>query len=163
MAESTKLDNQEETEKVEAGTNRQDHLTRVQHIVSAGCDRKAVGILALDVRKVTSIAETFIIMTGNSSRQIAAIGDAIKEATKGDKEEPLGVEGLTEGRWLLFDLNDIIVHVFLPDMRELYDLERLWHDAPRIALDLPEEALAARPSENESADREIPVQEVYKV
>jgi len=163
VAESTKLDNQEETEKVEADANRQDHLTRVQHIVSAGCDRKAVGILALDVRNVTSIAETFIIMTGNSPRQVAAIGEGVKEATKGDKEEPLGIEGLTEGRWLLFDLNDIIVHVFLPDMRELYDLERLWHDAPRLTLDLPEEALAAQPSEDEAAAGEIPVQGVYKV
>ena len=45
---------------------------------------------------------------------------------------PLGVEGYTEGRWLLFDLNDIIVHIFIPEMRALYDLERLWHDAPRI-------------------------------
>jgi ribosome-associated protein len=159
VAESTELDKPEE---MEVDAKRQAHLARVQRIVEAGCERQAVGILALDVRAVTSIADSFIIMTGNSSRQIGAIGDAIKQASKEDNEEPLGIEGLTEGRWLLFDLNDIIVHVFLPDMRQLYDLERLWHDAPRIALDLPPEALAP-PSENDASMQEMPVQEVYKV
>ena len=159
MAESTELDKPEE---IETDAKRQAHLARVQRIAAAGCERQAVGILALDVRKVTSIADSFIIMTGNSSRQIGAIGDAIKQASKEDNEEPLGIEGLTEGRWLLFDLNDIIVHVFLPDMRQLYDLERLWHDAPRIALDLPPEALSP-PSENDASMQEMPVQEVYKV
>ncbi len=160
MAESTELDKPEDKE---ADAKRQAHLARVQHIAAAGCERQAVGILALDVREVTSIADSFIIMTGNSSRQIGAIGDAIKQAFKDDNEEPLGIEGLSEGRWLLFDLNDIIVHVFLPEMRQLYDLERLWHDAPRIALDLPQEALAAPPSEDDVSTQEIPVQEVYKV
>jgi ribosome-associated protein len=159
VAESTEPDKQEE---MEVDTKRQAHLARVQHIATAGCERQAVGILALDVRKVTSIADTFIIMTGNSSRQIGAIGDAIKQVSKDEDEEPLGIDGLREGRWLLFDLNDIIVHVFLPDMRQLYDLERLWHDAPRLALDLPEEALAS-PSENGANAQEMPVQEVYKV
>jgi ribosome-associated protein len=159
MAESTELDKQAE---MEADTKRQAHLDRVQRIAAAGCDRQALGILALDVRGVTSIADSFIIMTGSSSRQIGAIGDAIKQVSKQEDEEPLGIEGLTEGRWLLFDLNDIIVHVFLPDMRQLYDLERLWHDAPRIALDLPAEALAT-PSETDGDAQEIPVQEVYKV
>lgn len=159
-AESKKVDPKE---RKQADARRQDHVTRVQHIATAGYDRMATKILALDVRKVTSIAETFIIMTGKSARQIGAIGEAIKEATKNDNEEPLGVEGLTEGRWLLFDLNDIIVHVFLPNMRELYDLERLWHDAPRIALNLPEEALAPTPDEGEAETDRLSVEKVYEV
>ena len=124
--------------------NREAHLERVRRIAEAARDRKASEILALDVREVTSIADTFLIMTGNSSRQVGAIGDGIQQLIQDDEEEeePLGVEGLNEGRWLLFDLNDVIVHVFLPEMRALYDLERLWHDAPRLDLGLPEEALA---------------------
>jgi ribosome-associated protein len=160
VAKSAKVDPKNQKQ---ADARRQEHLARVQHIATAGCDRMATKILALDVRGVTSIAETFIIMTGKSARQIGAIGEAIKESTHNDNEEPLGIEGLTEGRWLLFDLNDIIVHVFLPDMRELYDLERLWHDAPRITLDLPEEALAPTPAEGETEVDNIPVQEVYEV
>ncbi len=121
---------------------RQEHLERVRRVAEAAFDRKAGEILAIDVREVTSIADTFLIMTGNSTRQVAAIGDSIQQLIKDEHEEPLGIEGLTEGRWLLFDLNDLIVHVFLPEMRALYDLERLWHDAPRVDLGLPEEALA---------------------
>ncbi len=123
--------------------SREAHLERVRRMAEAALDRKASEILALDVREVTSIADTFLIMTGNSTRQVGAIGDSIQQLIKEkEEEEPLGIEGLTEGRWLLFDLNDVIVHVFLPEMRALYDLERLWHDAPRLDLGLPEEALA---------------------
>ncbi len=121
--------------------SRKAHLERVRHVAEAALDRKASEILALDVREVTSIADTFLIMTGNSSRQVGAIGESIQQVIKDEEEEPLGVEGMSEGRWLLFDLNDVIVHVFLPEMRALYDLERLWGDAPAIELGQPPEHL----------------------
>jgi len=133
---------------VTTSENRNQHLERVRHLARTGLEKKATDIVAMDVREVTSIADTFLIMTAASSRQVSAIAEAIREVLQREGETPLGVEGYTEGRWLLFDLNDIIVHVFIPEMRALYDLERLWHDAPRIELELP----APPPSRKEGSE-----------
>ena len=104
---------------------------------AAGLERKASDPVLLDVRGLVSFADAFVFLTGGSDRQVAAIADSIQSAMRAAGEKPLGVEGLDDGRWVLMDLNDVIVHIFQPDMREHYDLERLWSDAPRIALDLP--------------------------
>jgi ribosome-associated protein len=105
--------------------------------VAAGLERKASNPVLLDVRGVVSFADAFVFLTGGSDRQVAAIADSIQQAMKEIDEKPLGVEGLEDGRWVLMDLNDVIVHIFQPDVREHYDLERLWSDAPRIDLDAP--------------------------
>ncbi len=73
-----------------------------------------------------------MIATGRSDRQVRAIADAIDEALRAAGEKPLGTEGTEEGRWVLMDCDDVIVHVFLREVRQHYDLERLWSDAPRI-------------------------------
>ena len=99
---------------------------------AAGIDRKADDPVVLDVRDVVSFADAFVFLTGRSDRQVRAIADAIELAMKQRGDRALGVEGLEEGRWVLIDLNDVIVHVFQPEVREHYDLERLWSDAPRI-------------------------------
>ena len=88
--------------------------------------------LALDVRDVVSFADTFLILTGRSDRHVQAIAGAVVEALGARGEEPLGVEGTEEGRWALLDFGDLIVHVFQPDVREAYALERLWSDAAVI-------------------------------
>jgi ribosome-associated protein len=103
---------------------------KARRVVEAALSSKAEAVVALDVRELSSITETFVLATGTSDRHLRSIVDAIRDAAIELGEKPLGVEGYTEGRWVLIDLNDVIVHVFLPDVREHYQLERLWSDAP---------------------------------
>ena len=111
-----------------------DRLEKTQLVVEAALDRKAEEIVALDVREISSFADVFVIATGRSDRQVQAIADAISQAAKAAGEAPLGVEGHREGRWVLIDLSDVVVHVVQPEIREHYEIERLWSDAPRIEL-----------------------------
>jgi len=103
-------------------------------VVDAALDVKAEDVVALDVREQSSFADVFVIATGRSDRQVRAIADAIEQAAKKAGVPPLGVEGVAEGRWVLIDLDDVIVHVFTPDTREHYDIERLWRDATPMPL-----------------------------
>lgn len=109
-----------------------ERLEKVDRVVRAALDRKAEDVVVLDVRELTSFADTFVLATGRSDRQVRAIADAVKEAAKAGGEPALGVEGYDDGRWVLVDLNDLILHIFVPELREYYDLDRLWGDAPRI-------------------------------
>jgi ribosome-associated protein len=108
------------------------HLTKLAAATGAALDRKAEDVVALDVSKLTSFADTFIIVTGTSDRHARSIADAITEAMAKRGEKPLGMEGHDEGRWVLIDLGDLIVHVFQLEVRREYDLERLWSDAPAL-------------------------------
>jgi ribosome-associated protein len=109
-----------------------EHLTKVEAVTEAALDRKAEDIVALDVRKLTPFADTFIIATGTSDRHARSIADSITEAMAKRGEKPRGTEGHKEGRWVLIDLDDVIVHVFQDEVRRNYDLERLWSDAPAL-------------------------------
>ena len=75
-----------------------------------------------------------MLLSGGSDRQVRAVADAVVDALRESGDEPLGIEGLEEGRWVLIDCNDVIVHVFDPEVRDLYDLERLWSDARTLDL-----------------------------
>ena len=90
--------------------------------------------LALDVREVASFTDTFLILTGRSDRQVRAIADAVEQVLVECGEQPIGSEGQEEGRWVLLDFADLIVHVSQREVREDYALERLWADAAVIAL-----------------------------
>jgi ribosome-associated protein len=114
-----------------------DRLEKAQRIADAAWDRKAEDVVALDVREIASFTDTFVFATGGSDRQVRAIADAITEALREAGDPVLGVEGYEEGRWVLIDANDAIVHVFVPQAREHYGLERLWSDAPEITLEVP--------------------------
>ena len=103
-------------------------------VVDAALDVKAEDVVALDVREQSSFADVFVIATGRSDRQVRAIADSIEHAAKQAGVPPLGIEGTAEGRWVLIDLDDVIVHVFTPETREHYDIERLWRDATRLSL-----------------------------
>lgn len=114
-------------------------------IVNAALERGALDPVALDVSKVTSFADTVVLLTGRSDRQVRAVADGIIAALREAGDAPLGVEGLDEGHWVLIDGNDVVVHVFDPETRDLYDLERLWSDAvplDLVALGVPADALA---------------------
>lgn len=113
-----------------------DPKQKARWIVEAALEMKAELPVVLDMRGVTSYADTFVILTGRSDRQVRAIADAIVVALKQNGEPPLGVEGLDDGNWVLIDCNDSIVHLFDPETRVQYDLERLWRDAPRIDLEI---------------------------
>ena len=107
---------------------------KARAIVNAALERKADRPLALDVSALTSFTEAFVLLVGHSDRQVRASAEAVSEALSAQGERPLGGEGLDEGRWVLIDCNDVIVHVFEPEIRDLYGLERLWSDAPNINL-----------------------------
>jgi ribosome-associated protein len=96
--------------------------------------RKAQDPVVLDLRKLVSFADYFVICTARSDRQAQAIAEQIKKGLKIHREFARSVEGLSEGRWVLMDYDDVIVHIFQRATREFYDLEGLWSDAPEVPL-----------------------------
>jgi len=111
-----------------------EQIERAKQIVEAALELKAERPVVMDVGELTSFADLVVVLSGRSDRQVRAVVDAIRVSLRKEGEKPLGIEGYNEGRWILIDLADIIVHVFSPEVREHYDIERLWSDAPRIDL-----------------------------
>lgn len=103
----------------------------------AADDKKALQIVVLDVAETIGVVDYFVIASGGSDRQVRTIIDAVEERLRGgdSSRTPLGREGIEGCRWALLDYGDIVVHVFLDEVRRFYDLERLWADAPRVAWD----------------------------
>lgn len=98
-------------------------------------DKKAEDIVQLDLRDFISYTDFFVICTGRSDRQVKAIHDGIHFGMKDQHGMlPARVEGVTQATWILMDYGDVLVHVFTPEMRELYRLEQLWGEAPSLAL-----------------------------
>lgn len=95
-------------------------------ITAALDDMKATNVRVLDVRGVTDIADTMVIASGTSDRHVRSIADRVVECAKKAGFRPMGVEGAGDGEWVLVDLQDVIVHVMLPRVREFYRLESLW-------------------------------------
>ncbi|TDJ19961.1 MAG: ribosome silencing factor [Gammaproteobacteria bacterium] len=108
-----------------------------QLAVDALEDLKAVDILELDVRKLSNFTDYMIIASGRSARQVAALADNVVMKAKQSGEAPLGVEGMRAGEWVLVDLGDVVVHVMQPDVREFYQLEKLWSSREIPAHQLP--------------------------
>ncbi len=104
----------------------------------AALGRKAEDVVILDLREITSFTDFFMICTGNSSRHLEGIADAILGKLEESKIEPWHIEGERDANWILQDYVDVVVHLFLRDTREFYGLERLWADAPHV--ELPEVA-----------------------
>jgi len=98
----------------------------------AALDKKAEDLLLLDIRKLTAMADYFIICSGNTSRQAKAIADEIDYRMSAERILPHHVEGIPECRWVLMDYGDVIVHVFDAEARDYYYLEGLWDDAARV-------------------------------
>jgi len=104
----------------------------LDYYVKAALGRKAFDLVILDVRNLTSIADAFIICSGRSNRQVAAIAEFIQVELKKHGIRPLSVEGKKEGHWVLLDYGHVIMHVFYEPVRSFYDLEGLWIDAKKI-------------------------------
>lgn len=106
----------------------------VRRIAAAAGDKRALDVVAIDLRGASAYTDAFVIATGRTDRQAKAIFDGITEDLKheGERLLPQRTEGEAEARWILMDYGDVVVHVFVPEAREFYRLESLWGDRPRI-------------------------------
>ena len=111
--------------------------TRMLACVAAALDRKAYDLVVLDVGALTSIGDYFVICSGRSDTQVQAIAEGVRDHLSKLGVEPLAVEGLERGQWVLIDYGDVVVHVFQVPIRGFYDLDRLWARAPRVELPEP--------------------------
>jgi ribosome-associated protein len=110
--------------------------TLLSEVVEMALDRKAEEVVSLDLRAMSGFADYFLICSGRSDRQCRAIHDAIHLGMKTRHGLlPSRVEGVAEGRWILMDYLDVVVHVFTPETRERYRLEQLWGEAPSTRID----------------------------
>ncbi len=105
---------------------------QVGHAIKAAGDKQAVNLVVLDLRKAAGFTDFFMIASGTNPRQVRAIADGVMERLAGEGVRPAHVEGYDRSEWILLDYFDFIVHVFAPDTRVFYDLERLWGNADRI-------------------------------
>lgn len=103
--------------------------------LTCASDKKAFGLVALDLREIARFTEFFIIASGANQRQVQAICDEIQEQLKKQQNsKPVRIEGYGAAEWVLLDYGDFIVHVFEKNARDFYDLERLWRDAKKVEL-----------------------------
>jgi ribosome-associated protein len=100
--------------------------------MNAALEKKATDIVLLRTKGVVSYADYFLICGGRSDRQVQAIAQSIETELKKKGHRALGIEGLSQGRWVLLDYGDVIVHIFQESVRRFYDLEGLWIDARRV-------------------------------
>ncbi len=117
-----------------------DGLDDAYRALQGGLDKRALEPVLLDVRGQCSYTNYLLLISGRSDRQVDAICEGVLTAMKANGVRPLGVEGKNSGQWALLDFGDVIVHVFHHPLREHYDLEGLWIDAKRVALEVPEQA-----------------------
>ena len=104
----------------------------VAKAVDAALDKKAMDVVVLDLRHTPAFTDYFVLCSGQNPRQVKAIADAVEEALRAARVKPAHVEGYDRAEWVLMDFFSFIVHVFTPQTREFYSLERLWGDAERI-------------------------------
>jgi ribosome-associated protein len=114
-----------------------DPRTLALAIADAAWAKNAYGTRILDVGKLVSYTDVFVILTGRSDRHVMAVADAIQEAMKAKGVAPIGVEGRQAGTWILLDFGSVVVHVFEKTTRDYYDLEKLWSDAVAVPVTEP--------------------------
>lgn len=102
--------------------------------VQALDDHKAREVVVLDLRSLCDATDFFVIASGTSDTHVRSVAERVIEALKREGRRPHHVEGLAQGRWVLLDFVDFVIHVFHPTLREFYQLERLWADAPLLDL-----------------------------
>lgn len=102
--------------------------------IQAAQSRKAEDVALLKIGPANSFTDYFVICTGTNPRQVQAIADSIEATLKSEGVRPIGIEGYRTAEWVLLDYGDFVVHVFSPQSRQFYDLERLWKNAARLPL-----------------------------
>ncbi|WP_028582534.1 ribosome silencing factor [Desulfogranum japonicum] len=95
-------------------------------------DTKAEDLVVMDVRGIASFTDFFVVMNGRSTRHVQGLAEAIEQELRSKRVSSKHSEGMREGKWVLLDFSDIVVHIFYHESRQFYDLEGLWHDAPRL-------------------------------
>lgn len=114
---------------------------RAMQCAEYALDKKAFNAKLLQVKEISSLTDYILIVSGRSDRQVQAIAEGVRvEMKKNHNIEPLAIEGMNEGRWALIDYGDVMVHAFQEPVREFYDLDGLWSEAPAISLAQLEEA-----------------------
>ncbi len=105
-----------------------------ESIADSMTEKKAEDLVILDMRELVSYTDFFVIATGNTERQVKAIFDEVYQKAKhgSPRVTPIGTEGESEGRWVLMDYGNVVAHIFTPDTRSYYRLERLWGEAPKV-------------------------------
>jgi ribosome-associated protein len=106
----------------------------LDHVLDAVLERNAREVRILDLRGISDVADYFVIASGDSDTHVRAVAENILDRMRDAGVRPVGVEGAQASRWILIDFVTVIVHIFLPRVREFYQLERLWGDAPRFEL-----------------------------
>ena len=107
----------------------------LQLAIMCAAEKKAEKMVALDLRPVASFTGFFVVCSAAYQRQVQAIADEISEQLKKQqKQSPVRIEGYTGAEWVLMDYGDFVFHIFDKDARDFYDLERLWRDAPKVAI-----------------------------
>jgi ribosome-associated protein len=134
MAKTT---SQRRTTKLAKGTDASPTKTRklpkpVQVAIDAARDKKAAGVVVLDLKKAGAFTDYFVICSAGNPRQVQAIADAVEDALKAERQRPSLVEGYARAEWILLDYFDFVVHVFSKHARDFYGLDRLWGSATRI-------------------------------
>jgi ribosome-associated protein len=112
-----------------------DAPAQVKRAVDLLLDRKALDVVVLDLKGLSSATDYFVVATGRSDTHVTAIADNLVTGLRNEGARPINVEGLQGGRWVLADYFDFVVHVFHPAAREFYQLERLWGDAPAYVVE----------------------------
>lgn len=107
----------------------------VRRAVAAASDKQALGLLVLDVRGISGVADYFFLCSGRSTPHVQTITEAIRGALKADGFQPRHAEGIPASGWVLLDYGAVLVHIFLAETRTYYSLERLWGDAPSVSLE----------------------------
>ena len=120
--------------KIRTSVGKRRLTAEVNRAVRAALDKKASNVVVLDLRNTPAFTDFFILCSGQSQRQVKAIADSVEEALRAVKIRPTHVEGYDRSEWVLMDFFSFIVHVFAPNTREFYALERLWGDAERIEI-----------------------------
>ena len=110
-------------------------LELAQLCARVALDHKAEDLVVLDVHELTSFTDYFIIMSGRSTRHVQGLAEIIEKELSSKRISTKHCEGLQEGLWVLQDFNDVIIHIFYKESRQFYDLDGLWHDAPKVDIE----------------------------
>jgi len=130
------MKNEEQNDQTNQGFDVRKLLDR---LLNAAWEKKAYDTVVLDVAQAVGYTDYMVVLTGRSTRHVTSIAESVIRAMrKQDGMRPLSSEGVRHGRWAVLDYGDVVVHIFLSELRSLYDLESLWSDCPRVEIQEPE-------------------------